>query len=204
MGLPDGRFRSYGQKLDIKNGRIIFSGPMENPALDVRAARKIDDVEAGIWLTGTAKYPHTELYSTPPMSEADILAYMVSGKPISESGQGDVSDMQSAALGLGLKQALPLLQRIGGQFGLSDVNIEESRNGGSSIAAGRRLNDRLYIKYVYGLVGAAGNFVVQYQLSDQVTLETSSGNTQAIDITYKWSSAPPTPAESSAELREGD
>ncbi|UTA48471.1 translocation/assembly module TamB domain-containing protein [Simiduia sp. 21SJ11W-1] len=204
LGLPEGRFRSYGQKLDIKNGRIIFSGAPDNPALDVRAARKINDVEAGIWLTGTAKYPKTELYSTPPMSEADILAYMVSGKPISESGQGEVSDMQSAALGLGLKQALPLLQRIGGQFGFSDVSIEESSSGGSSIAAGRRLSDRLYIKYVYGLVGAAGNFVVQYQLSDQVTLETSSGDTQAIDITYKWSSTPPTPAESSAQLREED
>lgn len=200
VGLPEGRFRSYGQKLDIEDGRIIFSGPVDNPALDVRAARKIDNVEAGIWLTGTAKHPKTELYSSPAMSEADVLAYIVSGKPISQSGQGDLVDMQSAALSLGLKQALPLLQRIGGQLGLSDISIEETSKGGSSIAAGKRLSDKLYVKYVYGLIGAAGNFVVQYKLSDQLTLETSSGETQAIDLTYSWDSKPPTPEQAAAEL----
>ena len=102
------------------------------------------------------------------MSEADILSYMVSGKPISQSGAGDVVDMQSAALGLGLKQALPLLQRIGGEFGISDISVEEASDGGSSIAAGRRITDKLYVKYVYGLLGAAGNFVVQYKLSEQL------------------------------------
>ena len=99
--------------------------------------------------------------------------------------------MQSAALGLGLKQALPLLQRIGGEFGISDISVEEASDGGSSIAAGRRITDKLYVKYVYGLLGAAGNFVVQYKLSEQLGIETTSGDSQAIDLTYRWESKPP-------------
>ncbi|BFM13129.1 hypothetical protein R50072_32820 [Simiduia litorea] len=189
--LTNGRFRSYGQKLDIESGQIIFSGPIDNPALSVLAVRKIDDIVVGIQLAGSAKHPKTELYSDKAMSEADILSYMVSGKPISQSGAGEVVDMQSAALGLGLKQALPLLQRIGGEFGISDITVEDGNDGGSSIAAGKRLTEKLYVKYVYGLLGAAGNFVVQYKISDQLGIETTSGDSQAIDLTYRWDSKPP-------------
>ncbi|MDN3637407.1 translocation/assembly module TamB domain-containing protein [Simiduia curdlanivorans] len=191
--LTNGRFRSYGQKLDIESGQIIFSGPIDNPALSVLAVRKVDDIVVGIQLAGSAKHPKTELYSDKAMSEADILSYMVSGKPISQSGAGEVVDMQSAALGLGLKQALPLLQRIGGEFGISDITVEDGSDGGSSIAAGKRITDKLYVKYVYGLLGAAGNFVVQYKISDQLGIETTSGDSQAIDLTYRWDSTPPEP-----------
>ncbi|AFV00006.1 translocation/assembly module TamB domain-containing protein [Simiduia agarivorans] len=191
--LPTGKFRSYGQKLDIENGQIIFSGPVDNPALDVRAARKVDNVTAGIWLHGTAKHPKTEVYSNPSMSEADALAYIVTGKAISESGSGELVDMQSAALNLGLKQALPVIQRVGNQFGITDISLEDNAQGESSIAAGRRINDKVYVKYVYGLLGAAGNFVVQYNLTDRLKIETSSGRTQAIDMTYSWDSKPPKP-----------
>lgn len=198
LTLPSGRYRSYGQKLDIENGRIIFAGPIDNPNLDVRAARKIDTVTAGIWLKGTAKHPKTELYSEPSMSEADVLAYMMTGKPISQAGEGDSTQMESAAISMGLKQALPMLQRIGGEFGISDISVEEGSSGGSSIAAGRRVNDKLYVKYVYGLLGAVGNFVLQYSLTEQMKIEATSGASQAVDLTYTWSSKPPTQAEAKA------
>lgn len=189
--LPSGRYRSYGQRLDIASGQLTFTGPLDNPGLDVRAARKVGDVTAGVWLSGTARHPKTQLYSVPTMSEADALAYIVTGKPLAASGEGDVVDMQAAALNLGLKQALPTLQAVGSQLGLTDIGLEDSEDGGSSLAAGKRIGDRLYLKYVYGLLGAAGNFVVQYQLTDRLDIQTSSGETQAIDLTYSWDSEPP-------------
>lgn len=191
--LTHGRYRSYGQKLDIDNGRIIFSGTMDDPTLDVLALRKIEEVTVGIRLYGTAKHPKSELYSDKVRSDADILSYIVSGKSLSQSSDSENVDMQTAALNMGLTQALPFLQRIGGELGLSDISVEETSSGASSIAAGKKLNDRLYIKYVYGILGAAGNFVVQYRLSDQLKLETSSGEFQAIDLTYSWDSKPPQP-----------
>ncbi|MFC6755382.1 translocation/assembly module TamB domain-containing protein, partial [Halorubrum tibetense] len=77
------------------------------------------------------------------------------------------------------------------EFGISDITVEDGNDGGSSIAAGKRLTEKLYVKYVYGLLGAAGNFVVQYKISDQLGIETTSGDSQAIDLTYRWDSKPP-------------
>ena len=39
LELRNGRYESYGQKLAIERGRLLFAGPLDNPALDVRATR---------------------------------------------------------------------------------------------------------------------------------------------------------------------
>ncbi|SMF51406.1 translocation and assembly module TamB [Alteromonadaceae bacterium Bs31] len=192
LSLPEGEFKAYGQTLEIENGQIYFSGPVNNPALDVRAARRIDSVSAGIWLHGTARRPESSLYSTPSMSEADILSYMITGRPMSQSNSSESSHMEAAALAMGLRQALPALQKIGSQFGLSDISVEAGpAGGGGSIAAGKRLNDKLFVKYQYGLVGAVGRFVIEYQLTQRLKMEAGSGETDTIDLTYTWDSTPP-------------
>ncbi|TVZ40587.1 translocation and assembly module TamB [Alteromonadaceae bacterium 2753L.S.0a.02] len=192
LSLPNGEFRSYGQNLKIENGQIIFSGSPSNPTLDVRAARTINNIQAGIWLNGTAKHPKSQLYSSPAMSEGDILSYMLTGKPMVEQGKGDSAYVESAAVAMGLSQALPTIQKLGSGIGLSDVTIESDfASGGGSVAAGKRLNDKLYVKYQYGLVGAVGRFIVEYSLTDNLTVEAGSGEIDTVDITYTWDSKPP-------------
>ncbi len=196
LNLPEGEFKAYGQTLEIENGQITFSGPTNNPGLDVRAARRIDTVTAGIWLHGTARKPESSLYSTPSMSESDILSYLISGRPMSENTGSESGHMESAALALGLRQALPALQKIGSQFGLSDISVDAGpAGGGGSIAAGKRLNDKLFVKYQYGLVGAVGRFVIEYELSKRLKLEAGSGETDTIDISYTWDSPTPESVE---------
>ena len=33
----DGTYDAYGQKLEIEQGQLLFSGPLDDPGLDVRA-----------------------------------------------------------------------------------------------------------------------------------------------------------------------
>ena|GEM_PF-4496989 len=203
LSLPEGEFKAYGQNLEIDNGQITFSGPIGNPAMDVRASRRIDNVTAGIWLHGTAKKPKSTLYSSPNMSESDILAYMLTGKPLGQATGGSASNMEAAALALGLRQALPALQKFGNQFGINDITVESGpAGGGGSVAAGKRLNDKLYVKYQYGLVGAVGGFVVEYSLTDRLKLEAGSGETDTVDLTYTWDSTPPNTLSPSATIKQ--
>jgi len=192
LSLPKGSFKQFGQELTINDGKIIFSGPINNPAFDVRAARTIDTILVGVWLHGTARRPKTALYSSPSMSEANVLSYLLTGRPMGKS-EGDESEyLESAALAMGINQAMPALQEIGNQLGLSDVSVETGPlGGGGSVAAGKRLNDKLYVKYQYGLVGAVGRFVIEYELTDRLKLEAGSGETNSLDITYTWDSDPP-------------
>ena len=46
---PEGRYRTYGQRLDVEHGRLINTGsPISSPRLDIRAIRNTGDVVAGI------------------------------------------------------------------------------------------------------------------------------------------------------------
>jgi translocation and assembly module TamB len=54
-----GRYQAYGQNLTINNG------PPTHIGMDIKAVRKIDDINAGIHLTGTLRKPKTKLFSSP-------------------------------------------------------------------------------------------------------------------------------------------
>ncbi len=61
----EGRYRAWGQALNIETGLARFNGPYDNPALDVLAIRPNISVRAGVQVSGTAKAPRVALYSDP-------------------------------------------------------------------------------------------------------------------------------------------
>lgn len=64
--LTNGRFKAYGQNLIIKEGRILFSGPLDRPFLNIEANRDPDTIEGqvtvGVRVTGPASKPEITVY----------------------------------------------------------------------------------------------------------------------------------------------
>lgn len=89
--LPEGGYRAYGQNLEISDGEILFTGhPLDDPRLDIRAVRDIfgdPKVEtAGVHISGSARKPEIDLFTDPPTSEENALAYMVTGADFDHAG----------------------------------------------------------------------------------------------------------------------
>ena len=74
----------FGQRLTIERGRLIFDGPIDNPALDIVALRKNLQVEAGVKVTGTARVPRVELTSEPPVPDGEKLSWLVLGQGLAK------------------------------------------------------------------------------------------------------------------------
>ncbi len=83
--LVDGTYKTYGIRLTITRGNIVFNGPLDRPTLDVLAVRKTEDVTAGVEVMGTTVHPVVNLYANRSMTDADKLAYIVLGHPLSTS-----------------------------------------------------------------------------------------------------------------------
>ena len=79
MELKDGTYQSYGQDLAIERGLLIFNGPLDSPQLDIRATRQIDDIVAGIHLTGTPAALLSTVYSEPAMRGRRSLVVFADG-----------------------------------------------------------------------------------------------------------------------------
>ena len=77
-----GQYAAYGQKLDIERGDITFTGPYDNPSLDMLAVRPNLDVRVGVRVGGTALAPRVSLYSEPEMADTDKLAWLLLGQSI--------------------------------------------------------------------------------------------------------------------------
>ena len=58
LSVAEGKYSAYGRKLDIKYGRLIFTGgPVDNPGVNLRAQKEFPDVTAGVDVRGTLLNP---------------------------------------------------------------------------------------------------------------------------------------------------
>jgi translocation and assembly module TamB len=143
--------------------------------------------EVGVELTGTLKAPRTRVFSTPAMSEADALSYLLFNRPLSSSdpmGTEETSALQTAALSLGLQQALPVVQRIGNTLGLDELTVQSTDTDAGALMAGKYLSPRLYIRYSYGLFNRIGGFLLRFKVNDRLSIETRSGEQESMDLFY--------------------
>ncbi len=186
LTIPEGRYRAYGQRLDVDYGKIIYTGsPVDNPGLDIRAVRKINEVTAGLTIRGNLKKPRIELFSSPAMGQSDILAYLILGGPIENASGEEGATMARAALALGLTGGDQLARRIGDRFGFDEMRVETSNNGDqASLVIGRYLSPKLYVSYGVGLVEALNSVRLRYQISSKWQLKVESGESHGADFLY--------------------
>jgi translocation and assembly module TamB len=184
LGITDGVYQAYGQDLKIERGYALFAdSPVDNPGLDVRAVREIEDVTAGMRISGTMKKPKLKLFSTPTMPETDILSYIVTGRPGGESSgktAGMLAMLQASGAG-------SVASELGRQLGLEELRVD---TGGSleeaSLVAGTYLSPRLYVQYVNELATSETKIRMRYDLTDRWQLEAETGRTQSGDFFYTF------------------
>ncbi|HEY8520690.1 MAG TPA: translocation/assembly module TamB domain-containing protein [Gammaproteobacteria bacterium] len=184
--VEEGRFRAYGQELAIERGLLIFVGPPEDPALDILATRQVDDARVGLRIRGTARSPRSEIFSEPAMTESEALARLLTGRSLASAGAPDQQALERAAIALGLRRALPALDRLGSTLGLDELAIDSSsRSNGGALVAGRRLGEDFYLRYRHGLFEDFAGLELIYRISERFRLRTETGTAQSIDLIYQ-------------------
>ena len=180
----NGRYRAWGQSLDVETGTVRFNGPYANPAIDIVAFRPTIDVMAGVKVTGSANNPRVTLFSEPEMSDAEKLSWVVMGRSAAAGG-AETALLQQAALAL--------LSGGGGggnfasQLGFDEVGLKgpsEDGEQGAALTVGKRLSKDLYVAYEQSLAGAMGTLYIFYDLSRRLTLRGQTGEQTAVDLIY--------------------
>jgi translocation and assembly module TamB len=180
-----GTYDAYGQTLQLERGQLLFNGPLDDPALDVRAVRTIEETtRVGVELVGTVKSPRTRIFSDPAMSEADALSYLLLGRPVSGTDAAETPALQSAALAMGLRQALPVVQRIGQSLGLDEFTVQGTATDAGALMAGKYLSPRVFIRYSYGLFNRIGGLLLRFRVNERLSIETRSGDQKSMDLLY--------------------
>ncbi|MDJ0776825.1 MAG: translocation/assembly module TamB domain-containing protein [Gammaproteobacteria bacterium] len=186
IDVVEGRYRAYGQQLDILDGRLLFAGgPLSNPGVDVRAVRDTGDVIAGVSVSGLLRQPQVELFSDPAMGQTDTLSYLLTGGPLETATSEQGAMMANAAVALGLTGGDSMARSLAARFGFEDMRVESGSNGEqASLIMGRYLSSDLYVSYGIGLIESLNTLNLRYRLSRRWRIEAESGQEHGADLLY--------------------
>ncbi len=127
--VAKGSYRIYGVNLEIERGRAIFSGgPVERPTLDILALRTVDDVRAGVTITGIPEEPLIKLYSEPALPDTDVLSYVVLGRTLGESGSQGAILMEAASLFVSSDNSAGLQEQLKEWIALDTLTLSSGKD----------------------------------------------------------------------------
>ncbi|MBP3194622.1 MAG: translocation/assembly module TamB domain-containing protein [Cardiobacteriaceae bacterium] len=177
--VANGTYEIYGQELQIKRGSATFSGNIANPSLDILALREIGDISAGAKVSGTVKNMKLELTSEPPMPDASILSYLLTGHSL-DAGTDSTSLLQTAA-SIGTRGLFP--DDLANKTGLDVFEL-----GVSGLKAGKNLGEDIYVGMKSDFFNSITTFLARYQINSRLSLEGSSSQKDgsAIDLLYEF------------------
>ncbi len=184
----NGTYAAYGQKLTIDRGLIAFSGPVENPRLDIEATRPNLDVRVGVAVTGSAANPRVRLFSEPELSEIDKLSWLVMGRASDGLGRTDTALLQRAALALLAGEGGGPTDAITKALGLDEISVRQTDGEvrETVIALGKQLSKRWYVGYERGLNATTGSFQLIYRVAQRFTLRAQTGDDNSLDVIWTW------------------
>lgn len=186
LRVTRGTYRAYGKDLDIDRGRLIFTGgPIDDPEVDLRAVRRVENVTAGIQARGRLQKPEVTLFSEPALDQTNILSYIVFGTSAQQSGSSENAWLAQAVSALTVAGGEQLVRDVGGALGIQDVRIASGAGNSTSVMLGTYLSPRLYVSYGIGLFQTGSSLRLRYDIDEHWQIQTDTGAYTGADILYK-------------------
>ena len=190
INTDGGQYRAYGQRLDVEQGVIRFTGAIDNPTLDILAIRpNMMTQRVGVQILGTALLPRVGLYAQPDLPDAEKLSWLIVGRA-SASGGAEAALLQQAALALLGSKSGGMSGGLAASLGLDELSFRgaaSNANGGTTegaITLGKRFSSNFYAAYERSISGALGTLYVFYDLSQRFTVRAQAGQQSAVDLIY--------------------
>lgn len=188
VSAVDGTYAAYGQKLEIERGVLLFSGPPENPSLDILALRPNIDMKVGVAIGGSFVAPRVRLYSDPELSDTDKLSWLVLGRASDGLGRADTSLLQRAAVALLAGEGEAPTDAFMRTIGLDELSLRQGDGDvrETVITVGKQLSRRWYVGYERGVNATTGTWQLIYRIAQRFTLRAQSGADNSLDVIWTW------------------
>ena len=111
--------------------------------------------------------------------------FLLTGRSSSSASRNELALLSQAALGLGLESAGVSSMQLQSTLGLDEVSVDAAGDDGdASLVLGKRLTPDISVKYALGLFGRVGTVLLNYRLTDHISLEAESGAGQGLDLLF--------------------
>ncbi|MFO0691228.1 MAG: translocation/assembly module TamB domain-containing protein [Myxococcota bacterium] len=177
------RFRLIEGSLELVGGAKI------DPVLDVLGRHKARAHVIDARLTGTASKPVLTLSSDPTLSQEDILAVLIFGRPSSELSQDQQSSLSQRAVGLASSMGLTAVGRsVASALGLDALGLQIDELSNQRASVGAYVGRNIFVALAQEFSGERGQELsIEYEFWPgwSVVGSTTSQGTNSADLVWK-------------------
>ena len=107
----------------------------------------------------------------PALPQDEVLARLIFGRSMSNLSPLQIAQLADAAAQLaGVGGSTSLLESLRGQLGVDDLDVRTNDDGGTSVSAGKYLNDRTYFSLEKGDKAGSGKATIDLDIGQGVKL----------------------------------
>ncbi|MBK7278091.1 MAG: translocation/assembly module TamB domain-containing protein [Betaproteobacteria bacterium] len=187
ISTEGGTYAAYGQRLVIDRGIVAFSGPPDNPRLDVLALRPNIDLRVGVAITGNVLTPRVRLHSEPEMSDNEKLSWLLLGREPDGLDRADTALLQRAAVALLAGEGEGPTDALLRNLGIDELSLRQGEAGGDTvITLGKQLSRNWFVAYERGVNATIGTWQLTYRVAQRLTVRAQSGEDNSLDVIWVW------------------
>lgn len=190
--INNGEYHFNGKTFDIKEGTITFAGePDKKTTLYVIGSKDLGKIVAEVILKGSVKNPAIAFRSNPPMSQRDILSWILFGRSSSDISpfQGTELSQSIKDLTKGKNKSPDMLTKIRESIGIDKIDISKSEGNQSnevSIQVGKYISRGVLVSVNKSITAEANQIGIEANLLNNIKAEAQVGDDASANLQLKW------------------
>jgi autotransporter translocation and assembly factor TamB len=192
--IISGDYRFNGKSFEINQGTITLAGdPEKKTSLYVIASREIETYKIEIILKGPMKDPVITFRSNPPLSQREILSWILFNQGLSEITPFQGTELNESIThlntGTGKSKKPDMLTRLRNQIGIDrfDINREDNGiDGGVSVKVGKYISKGVLVTINKGITNQCNKVAIEAVLIRNFKVQAEVGDDSQGELLLKW------------------
>lgn len=186
-----GEYFLNGKKFKVTHGVIDFSGdPANKTSLYVSAGQEIEDIKVEVVLKGSIKQPKITFRSNPPMSQKEILSWILFNRGTSSITASENAELRKSIVTLsGGDAGTDILGKIRRSFGIDriDISSKDSKDTNEvSLRVGKYISRGLFLSVNKSINGEANQVSIEANISRYIKAQAEVGDNAEGKMILKW------------------
>lgn len=192
LRVVKGGYNLNGKTFAFTQGNIHFAGPVsKKTTLYVVASREIDRITAEVIVKGPINNPVFSFRSNPPLSEREVLSYILFNRGISDitTDQGNQLTQSFMTLNTESSNTGDLLSRLRNNIGIDRLDFsggDSSDSNDFSLQVGKYISPGVLVSINKSLNAAANRVSIEADVHKNVKAQAEMGDDGQGKVSLKW------------------
>jgi translocation and assembly module TamB len=198
LRIAQGEYNFNGKIFNLSQGNIHFAGaPDKKTSLYVVASKDIDRITAEIIVKGPVTKPAISFRSNPPLSQREVLSYILFNRGISDITPGQGDQLSQSFISLNASEQTKstddfnFLSRLRNNIGLDRLDFitnNNNENNDFALQVGKHITEDIMISINQSMISLSPVIAVEAKLRKNLKAQAEAGVVEdaPIRMSIKW------------------